>query len=111
MLALGAVSERSRLLPIFVFIFVWSTLVYDPIACWTWNKRGWANKKGVLDFAGGTVVHINSGSTALALTLYLKKRRGFWTTQRNKPQNATYVVLGTVFLWFGWFGFNGGSYQ
>jgi Amt family ammonium transporter len=110
MIAIGAVAERSRLGPLLVFVFVWSTLVYDPIACWTWNSNGWSFILGGLDFAGGTPVHISSGSAALAISLYLGKRRGYGTERlAYKPHNTTYVILGTVFLWFGWFGFNGGS--
>ncbi|THG97317.1 hypothetical protein EW026_g4650 [Hermanssonia centrifuga] len=109
-LALGAVAERSRLGPTIVFTFLWSTLVYDPIACWTWNSNGWSFLMGGLDFAGGTPVHISSGTAALAISIYLGKRRGYGTERlAYKPHNTTYVVLGTVFLWFGWFGFNGGS--
>jgi len=109
-LAVGAVAERSKLGPLLVFVFVWSTIVYDPIACWTWNPKGWVFVSGGLDFAGGTPVHISSGTAGLAISIYLGKRRG-WGTDRlaYKPHNTTYVVLGTVFLWFGWFGFNGGS--
>ncbi|KAH9918710.1 ammonium transporter [Epithele typhae] len=96
--------------PIMVFVFVWSTIVYDPIACWTWNSNGWSFLLGGLDFAGGTPVHISSGTAALAISIYLGKRRGYGTERlAYKPHNTTYVVLGTVFLWFGWFGFNGGS--
>jgi Amt family ammonium transporter len=93
-----------------VFVFVWSTIVYNAIACWTWNSNGWSFVMGGLDFAGGTPVHISSGSAGLAISLYLGKRRG-WGTERlaYKPHNTSYVILGTVFLWFGWFGFNGGS--
>jgi len=110
MIAIGAVAERSRLGPLLVFVFVWSTLVYDPIACWTWNPNGWSFILGGLDFAGGTPVHISSGTAALAISLYLGKRRGYGTERlAYKPHNTTYVILGTVFLWFGWFGFNGGS--
>ncbi|KAI6017139.1 ammonium transporter AmtB-like domain-containing protein [Pisolithus marmoratus] len=110
MIAIGAVAERSRLGPLLVFVFVWSTLVYDPIACWTWNVNGWSAHLGGLDFAGGTPVHISSGTAALAISLYLGRRRGYGTERlAYKPHNTTYVVLGTVFLWFGWFGFNGGS--
>ncbi|KAL4068504.1 ammonium transporter AmtB-like domain-containing protein [Scleroderma yunnanense] len=110
MIAVGAVAERSRLGPLLVFVFVWSTIVYDPIACWTWNPNGWSAVLGGLDFAGGTPVHISSGTAALAISLYLGRRRGYGTERlAYKPHNTTYVVLGTVFLWFGWFGFNGGS--
>ncbi|ESK88950.1 ammonium transporter [Moniliophthora roreri MCA 2997] len=110
MIALGAVSERGRLGPVLVFAFVWATLVYDPIACWTWNPDGWSFTLGGLDFAGGSPVHISSGTAALAISIYLGKRRGYGTDRlAYKPNNTSYVILGTVFLWFGWFGFNGGS--
>jgi Amt family ammonium transporter len=110
MIALGAVAERGRLGPLLVFVFVWSTIVYDPIACWTWSGNGWSFILGGLDFAGGTPVHISSGTAALAISIFLGKRRGYGTERlAYKPHNTTYVVLGTVFLWFGWFGFNGGS--
>lgn len=110
MLAVGAIAERGRLGPALLFIFIWSTIVYDPIACWTWNQNGWSDKLGVLDFAGGTPVHISSGTAALAISIYLGKRRGYGTERlAYKPHNTTYVILGTVFLWFGWFGFNGGK--
>jgi Amt family ammonium transporter len=109
-LAIGAASERGRMLPCMVFIFVWATLVYDPIACWTWNPNGWVYQMGGLDFAGGTPVHISSGSAALAYSIMLGKRRGHGTPELNyRPHNVTHVVIGTLFLWFGWFGFNGGS--
>jgi ammonium transporter, Amt family len=75
-LAVGAVAERGRMLPCVVFMFVWSTVIYDPIACWTWNSQGWVFKMGGLDFAGGTPVHISSGSAALAYSIMLGKRRG-----------------------------------
>ncbi|KAF3918466.1 hypothetical protein ABW21_db0203614 [Orbilia brochopaga] len=109
-LAIGAAAERGRMLPCIVFMLVWSTLIYDPIACWTWNPTGWSAKLGGLDFAGGTPVHISSGSAALAYSLMLGKRRGHGTHELNyRPHNVTHIVLGTVFLWVGWFGFNGGS--
>jgi len=91
-------------------MFIWTTLVYDPIAYWTWNLNGWSAKLGGLDFAGGTPVHISSGTAALAISIYLGRRRGYGTERlAYKPHNTSYVVLGTVLLWFGWFGFNGGS--
>ncbi|KAG8979939.1 hypothetical protein FRC05_007382 [Tulasnella sp. 425] len=109
-IAVGAIAERARLGPVLVFTFLWSTLVYDPIACWTWNANGWSFVMGGLDFAGGTPVHISSGTAALAISLYLGKRRGYGTERlAYKPHNTSFVVLGTVMLWFGWFGFNGGS--
>ncbi|KAJ8519248.1 hypothetical protein ONZ45_g3797 [Pleurotus djamor] len=110
MLAIGAFAERARLGPAMAFVFFWSTLVYDPIACWTWNSNGWSYVMGGYDFAGGTPVHISSGTAALAISIYLGKRLGYGTERlAYKPHNTSYVVLGTVFLWFGWFGFNGGS--
>ncbi|PPQ65690.1 hypothetical protein CVT24_012108 [Panaeolus cyanescens] len=110
MLAVGGFAERANLGPLLFFVFAWSTLVYDPIACWTWNTNGWSFVLGGLDFAGGTPVHISSGTAALAISVYLGKRRGYGTEAlAYKPHNTSYVILGTVFLWFGWFGFNGGS--
>lgn len=99
------------MLPCIVFIFVWSTLIYDAIACWTWNPAGWVFKLGGLDFAGGTPVHISSGAAALAYSLMLGKRRGYSDLHGlpYRPHNVTHVIIGTVFLWVGWFGFNGGS--
>ncbi|KAH8825080.1 ammonium transporter [Flagelloscypha sp. PMI_526] len=109
-IACGAIAERGRFGPMLVFAFLWSTIVYNPIACWTWNAAGWSFVMGGLDFAGGTPVHISSGTAALAISIYLGKRKGFGTERlAYKPHNTTYVVLGTVLLWFGWFGFNGGS--
>jgi ammonium transporter, Amt family len=109
-LAVGAAAERGRMLPAVVFMFVWSTIIYDPIACWTWNASGWVFKMGGLDFAGGTPVHISSGCAALAYSIMLGKRRGHGTHELNyRPHNVTHIVIGTVFLWVGWFGFNAGS--
>lgn len=109
-LAIGAAAERGRMLPCIVFMFVWSTIIYNPIACWTWNPNGWTFILGGLDFAGGTPVHISSGAAALAFSVMLGKRRGHGTHELNyRPHNVTHIVLGTVFLWVGWFGFNGGS--
>jgi len=107
-LAIGSAAERGRIIPAIVFIFVWSTIVYDPIACWTWNPNGWSFKMGGLDFAGGTPVHISSGAAALAYAIILGKRHGHGTDE-FKPHNIANIVLGTALLWFGWFGFNGGS--
>ncbi|KAH8652042.1 ammonium transporter AmtB-like domain-containing protein [Xylariales sp. PMI_506] len=110
-LAIGAAVDRARMLPCIVFMFVWSTIVYDPIAYWTWNSMGWSFKMGGLDFAGGTPVHISSGAAALAYSLMLGKRTGYSNSAGlpYRPHNVTHVILGTVFLWVGWFGFNGGS--
>ena len=101
-LAVGAVSERGRMFPCVIFMFVWSTLVYDPIACWTWNPNGWSYRLGGLDFAGGTPVHISSGTAALAYSYMLGKRSGHGTHALNyRPHNVTHIVIGTVFLWVG----------
>lgn len=109
-LAVGAVAERGRMLPCVIFMFIWSTIIYDPIACWTWNPAGWVSQMGGIDFAGGTPVHIASGSAALAYSLMLGKRRGHGTHELNfRPHNVTQIIIGTVFLWVGWFGFNAGS--
>ncbi|KAL1955132.1 hypothetical protein VTO42DRAFT_8996 [Malbranchea cinnamomea] len=109
-LALGGVAERGRMAPCIVFMFVWTTIIYDPLACWTWNSSGWVFNMGALDFAGGTPVHIASGAAALAYSLMLGKRRGHGTHELNyRPHNVTHVIIGTVFLWVGWFGFNAGS--
>ncbi|KAL8344189.1 hypothetical protein RB601_004626 [Gaeumannomyces tritici] len=110
-LAIGAAADRGRMLPAMVFVFVWATIVYDPICYWTWAPHGWSLKMGGLDYAGGTPVHISSGAAALAYSLMLGKRRGYSNTAGLpfRPHNVTHVVLGTVFLWVGWFGFNGGS--
>ncbi|CAG8579198.1 14829_t:CDS:2 [Acaulospora morrowiae] len=107
-LAIGSAAERARILPTAVFIFIWSTIVYDPIACWAWNVNGWSNLLGGLDFAGGTPVHISSGAAALAFCLFIGKRQGHGTDE-FKPHNVANTMIGTAFLWFGWFGFNGGS--
>lgn len=109
-LAVGAVAERGRMLPCVVFMFIWSTIIYDAIACWTWNPSGWVARMGGIDFAGGTPVHISSGSAALAYSLMLGKRRGHGTHELNfRPHNVSQIIIGTVFLWVGWFGFNAGS--
>ncbi|PMD36893.1 putative ammonium transporter [Hyaloscypha variabilis F] len=110
-LAIGAAADRGRMLPCIVFMFIWSTIIYDPIACWTWNPAGWTYKMGGLDFAGGTPVHISSGAAALAYSIMLGKRKGYSDVSGlpYRPHNVTHIVLGTVFLWVGWFGFNGGS--
>ncbi len=107
-LIIGAVVERMRFGALLLFIILWTTLVYDPIAHWVWASGGWLSDLGALDFAGGTVVHINSGVAALAAALVLGRRLGYGNTSME-PSNVTYVVLGAVLLWFGWFGFNAGS--
>jgi Amt family ammonium transporter len=91
-----------------VFILLWATVVYDPIAHWVWGTGGWLHKLGALDFAGGTVVHISSGVSALAAALVLGRRLGYGR-EPMEPHNIPFVVLGAALLWFGWFGFNAGS--
>ncbi|KAI5970502.1 MEP2 [Candida margitis] len=111
-LMVGAGCERARLGPMMVFLFVWLTVVYGPIAYWTWGGNGWLFNLGALDFAGGGPVHENSGFAALAYSLWLGKRHDPLTqgkVPKYKPHSVSSIVLGTVFLWFGWFGFNGGS--
>jgi ammonium transporter, Amt family len=91
-----------------IFLFVWSTLVYDIVAYWTWSPNGWLMKLGVLDFAGGTPVHVVSGFSAVAYSLAVGPRKTV-DFKKHKPSNISDVYLGTALLWFGWFGFNGGS--
>ena len=111
---MGGAMERGALGPSCVFIFIWSTIVYDPIACWTWNPSGWLYKLGALDFAGGGPVHMASGAASLAYSMILGRRRDH-TGQISpkvpsyRPHNVSMVIIGITFLWFGWFGFNGGS--
>ncbi|KAJ1972446.1 hypothetical protein H4R35_004670 [Dimargaris xerosporica] len=108
-LALGATAERVRLLPVLVFFFVWPTLVYDPIAYWDWGLNGYLAHAGSLDFAGGTPVHMASGFAALAYAMVLGRRLRSKQGEPDQPHNYGYIMLGTALLWFGWFGFNGGS--
>jgi Amt family ammonium transporter len=103
----GAFAERIKFGGYVAFITLWSLLVYSPIAHWVWGG-GWLGGRGVLDFAGGTVVHINAGIAALAFAIYLGKRRG-WPKDVAPPHNVPMTVLGAGILWFGWFGFNAGS--
>jgi Amt family ammonium transporter len=107
-LIVGSVVERMKFSAFLVFSLVWATLVYDPIAHWVWGVGGWLRNLGALDFAGGTVVHVNAGVSALALVLILGKRKGYGK-DNMEPHNIPTVVLGAALLWFGWFGFNGGS--
>jgi Amt family ammonium transporter len=104
----GAIVERVKFSALLIFSALWLTLVYVPTAHWVWGSGGWLAKMGVLDFAGGTVVHINAGVSALALVLLLGKRRGF-PQDSMEPNNIPLVLLGASLLWFGWFGFNAGS--
>ena len=103
----GAVVERMRFGPYLAFIALWTLLVYAPVAHWVWGG-GWLMTRGVLDFAGGTVVHINAGISALVAALVLGARKDYGR-QAILPHNVPFVLLGAGLLWFGWFGFNGGS--
>ena len=129
MIVVGGVIERGRVLPSIIFGFCWATIVYCPIAYWTWNPNGWLYNLPGLDFAGGGPVHISSGSAGLAYALVLGKRKHYGEKNIYKPHNVTIVFIGTVshplsmilprrlqadyecqvLIWFGWFGFNGGS--
>jgi Amt family ammonium transporter len=104
----GAFAERFKFKTYLVFLILWSTFVYDPIAHWVWGVGGWIRNLGGLDFAGGLVVHISSGVSALAAALVVGKRRGYGNGLMP-PHNVTMTLLGAGILWFGWFGFNGGS--
>ena len=103
----GGLAERIRFSTFVVFILLWGTLVYDPICHWVWGG-GFLGEMNALDFAGGTVVHISSGVSALALAMIVGRRIGY-PQSPMKPHNLGYTLLGTGILWFGWFGFNGGS--
>ncbi|KAK1755147.1 ammonium transporter [Echria macrotheca] len=107
-LVVGSVAERGRVIPAMVFVFFWATLAYCPVACWAWNVNGWAFKYGVLDYAGGGPVEIGSGVSAFAYSWVLG-RRNEKMMLNFRPHNISLITIGTVFLWFGWLGFNGGS--
>ncbi|WP_232537129.1 ammonium transporter [Cystobacter fuscus] len=104
----GAFVERMRFSAYVLFTLLWTTLVYDPVAHWTWAEGGWLFKLGVLDFAGGTVVHWTAGLSALICALYVGKRLGYGR-ERFIPHDLPMTVMGAGLLWFGWFGFNAGS--
>src|SRR5829696_1972719 len=104
----GAFAERQRFKAFIIFSLLWATLVYDPVAHWVWGTGGWLKTLGALDFAGGTVVHITSGVSALVAALVLGPRLGLGEESMD-PHDATMTVLGAALLWFGWFGFNAGS--
>jgi Amt family ammonium transporter len=121
-LIIGATAERIRFKSLMIFMVLWSTLIYMPVAHWVWNPDGWLRGLGAIDFAGGIVVHITAGISALAAALVVGRRKGCTTPWKDhmktldtkaaeafKPTNIPYVLLGAALLWFGWFGFNGGS--
>lgn len=104
----GAFAERMKFSSFLVFTLLWATLIYDPLAHWVWAVGGWVRNLGALDFAGGTVVHISSGASALACAIVLRPRLGYGK-EHMAPHNLPMTVLGASLLWFGWFGFNAGS--
>ena len=107
-LVAGAFAVRMRFISFVLFVMLWVTLVYAPLAHWVWHSDGWLFQLGALDFAGGTVVHISSGVAALATAIILGPRLGFGK-EEMRPHNTPFVLLGAGMLWFGWFGFNAGS--
>lgn len=108
-LIIGSFAERIRFRTLVIFILLWTTLVYDPIAHWVWGAGGWLHNLGALDFAGGTVVHISAGFAGLAAAIVIGRRVGFQQGQTVEANNVPFVLLGAALLWFGWFGFNAGS--
>ncbi len=104
----GAIADRTKYAAWMIFAGVWASIVYFPVAHWVWASGGWIFEMGVIDFAGGTAVHINAGAAALALAIIIGKRKG-WPKTPMRPHNLTLVMLGAGLLWFGWFGFNAGS--
>jgi ammonium transporter, Amt family len=104
----GAFAERMKFSAFILFTLAWTTLVYDPIAHWVWGEGGWLAKLGAIDYAGGTVVHLSSGISALVVAIVLGKRTGY-PSVRHPPHNLAMTVTGAGILWFGWFGFNAGA--
>ncbi len=107
-LIIGAYAERVKFSAFLVFTLLWATFVYDPLAHWIWGTGGWLKNMGAMDFAGGIVVHVSSGISALVLAIMLGKRIGY-NHKPIRPHNLPFTVLGAALLWFGWFGFNAGS--
>jgi len=108
-LIIGAFAERIRFKSLLIFTVLWTTFIYCPVAHWVWGTTGWLKALGVIDFAGGLVVHITAGVSALAAAVVIGKRQGIESSTEVRPSNIPYVILGAAILWFGWFGFNGGS--
>ncbi|GAB6393824.1 MAG: ammonium transporter [Bacteroidales bacterium] len=107
-LIIGAFAERVRFAGYVLFIILWAILVYNPMAHWVWGG-GWLQNLGAIDFAGGTVVHINAGISALIMAIMLGKRKDYRHGRPTTPHNVAFVFIGAAFLWLGWFGFNAGS--
>jgi ammonium transporter, Amt family len=108
-LIIGAFAERIRFKALLIFIVLWVTLIYAPIAHWVWGEGGWLKGMGVIDFAGGLVVHLSAAVSAVAAALIIGRRKGVDPKQEVRPNNIPFVILGAALLWFGWFGFNAGS--
>ncbi len=108
-LIVGGLAERMKFKAFVLFTALWATVVYDPLAHWVWGTGGWLHNLGVLDFAGGTVVHISSGVAGLVVAILLGKRSGLRRDEHIRAHNVPLVLIGTALLWFGWFGFNAGS--
>ncbi|MDD5112311.1 MAG: ammonium transporter [Candidatus Altiarchaeota archaeon] len=108
-LIVGSFADRMKFSSFIAFVLLWATLVYDPVAHWVWGIGGWIRNLGALDFAGGTVVHISAGISALAAALYIGRRYEMNSGSDMRPHDITMVILGAALLWFGWFGFNAGS--
>jgi len=108
-LIIGAFVERVRFKALLIFIVLWTTFIYAPIAHWVWGDGGWLKDMGVLDFAGGLVVHTSAGLSAVAAALMIGRRKDIKEASSARPNNVPFVILGTALLWFGWFGFNAGS--
>src|SRR3989344_4981923 len=108
-LIIGAFAERINFKSLLIFITLWTVLIYAPIAHWVWNANGWLHNLGAIDFAGGTVVHIAAGLSALAAAFVIGRRKDAKNGNEFKPNNVPFVILGAALLWFGWFGFNAGS--
>ncbi|NLT24513.1 MAG: ammonium transporter, partial [Syntrophorhabdus sp.] len=107
-LIIGAFAERMKFAAFLIFTILWATFVYDPVCHWVWGIGGWLREMGALDFAGGTVVHINAGIAAFMTAIFIGKRKGSGN-HAIIPHNLPFTILGTALLWFGWFGFNAGS--
>lgn len=108
-LIIGAFAERINFRALLIFSIAWVTFIYAPIAHWVWNVNGWLHQLGALDFAGGTVVHIAAGVSAVAAAMAIERRHDVKKGGEVRPNNIPFVILGTALLWFGWFGFNAGS--
>jgi ammonium transporter, Amt family len=108
-LIIGSFVERIRFHTLIVFVLLWTTLVYDPIAHWVWGMGGWLHNMGALDFAGGTVVHISAGFAGLAAAIVVGRRLNYRQGEPSTANNVPFILLGAALLWFGWFGFNAGS--